>query len=315
MTRPVSLLLRIATLCLFLGLAWIHLYWEKETPYGAAIERYGQILPSVDPYLLSWGVGGWFLASGLAIIVWRPAWLVTFFVLLSMAPLSLLAFSHFAANSAPVSSLLGSAALLATPLVLCLGDVLGWAKFGRFLARFALSISFLTFGLQATGLHYHGELPELPEIGAVELGTPQPEAWLGVVAELVPQLEPLKQKLLLRIFGGLALVAALGIWSPLMTSISAISMSLLALTGSAIITTAHLDGDTLATLHRWAPETILRMPLVLLPIALWQMKLLTDPHQPVRKQPRKLRRVDPAADDFEIIMDDDDRFVSVDEIR
>lgn len=307
-----SLFLRLATLCLFLGLAWIHLFWDAETPYAAIIDGNEGFLSSVDSQVVSWSLGGWFLATGLAVIIWQPTWLVVVFLLGAMAPLGVFAFGSFAANETPLGILLGFTAIFFTPLVLCFGDIFGWAKAGRILARFSLSISFIALGLLATGAYYQGELPLL---GEVTLGSRQPEVWVSMIANMSPELDPLKHELILRVFGGLAIVAALGIWSSLMVSISAISMSLLAMVGSAAITTSHLTGETVDVLHRWAPETILRMPLVILPFAIWQMIAGLSPNESKQPKRRKLKRVDPDPEEFEVIMEEDDRFVSVDEIR
>ncbi|MEM1295534.1 MAG: hypothetical protein AAGH89_09220 [Verrucomicrobiota bacterium] len=312
MSRPVSLFLRLATLCLFLGLAWIHLFWESETPYAQIIGQSGGMLSDLDPQVVAWSFGGWFLATGLAVIIWQPSWLVVVFLLLGMAPIGCFAVGSFATSNAPLSSLLGSTAIFMTPLVLCFGSVFGWAKFARILARLSLSVSFVTFGLLAAGAYYQGELPL---IGEVTLGSKQPEVWVGMIANMAPELDPLKHELILRIFGGLAILTALGIWSSLMVSISAIAMSLLAMVGSAAITTSHLTGETVEVLHRWAPETILRMPLVILPFAVWQMMAGLSTKSANQPKRRKLKRVDPDPGEFEIIMDDDDRVVSVDEIR
>lgn len=257
-------------------------------------------------------MGGWFLASGLAVILWQPKWLVVLFIVLATVPLSLFALGSCAVSETPISNLLGALAILLTPLILCLGDLFSRPRLARNLARLSLSISFITLGILASGAHYQGPLPL---IGEVSLGSQQPKVWVELIATMAPELDPLKHEMILRIVGGLAILASLGIWSSLMVSISAIAMSLLAMVGSAAITTSHLSGDTLDVLHRWAPETILRMPLVILPFAVWQMTAgssIKPPNQPKR---RKLKRVEPDPEEFEIIMEDDDRFVPVDEIR
>tara|TARA_R110002096_G_scaffold147671_22_gene307829 strand:- start:30765 stop:31703 length:939 start_codon:yes stop_codon:yes gene_type:complete len=312
MSRPVSLFLRLASLCLFLGLAWIHLFWDAETPSAQALAKYGGVFPNLDSELVSRGMGGWFLASGLAVILWQPKWLVVLFIVLATVPLSLFALGSCAVSETPISNLLGALAILLTPLILCLGDLFSRPRLARNLARLSLSISFITLGILASGAHYQGPLPL---IGEVSLGSQQPKVWVELIATMAPELDPLKHEMILRIVGGLAILASLGIWSSLMVSISAIAMSLLAMVGSAAITTSHLSGDTLDVLHRWAPETILRMPLVILPFAVWQMTAgssIKPPNQPKR---RKLKRVEPDPEEFEIIMEDDDRFVPVDEIR
>ncbi|MEM7013150.1 MAG: hypothetical protein AAF585_16885, partial [Verrucomicrobiota bacterium] len=93
------------------------------------------------------------------------------------------------------------------------------------------------------------------------------------------------------IWRGLAAVAFLSciaIWVRPITAVPAILLSLLGFVGLTAIIWTNIVGaeDLLGQLHRWGPEAIMRLPLAILPIALWQM---------IRMRRRKLKRVDPGA--------------------
>lgn len=261
MSRFSTVLLCVAAVCLLLGQAWLHLFWE--TPLEGAFEGRLPVKP------VAVGLGAWFLFAGLMVIAWRPLWFCATVLFSSIFPLTLLALSDATTHEAlrdQIASLTGAAVLVFTPLVLLIGARLTSRGGGIFLSRFALTLSFVTFGLMAIGTTYEFELPQL---GVFVVGLDRPEIWGEAVAWVAPGLEDAAQQLLFRILGGLALAACVGIWFRIIAPVASVILALLGLAGALSFVFLHLDGSLLTQLHRWAPETAIHLPLALLPIALW----------------------------------------------
>ena len=118
MYRWVQLALRLSATCLFLGLAWLHLFWES--PYLARMDQLPEDL-AFNPDIVAKSVGGFFLLAGLVMVAWRPRWLVWGVLFVAIVPTGLWVYCQAPAGKVPLASMLGNLLLVFTPWLLLFG--------------------------------------------------------------------------------------------------------------------------------------------------------------------------------------------------
>ncbi|MFT5467719.1 MAG: hypothetical protein ACI8UO_002826 [Verrucomicrobiales bacterium] len=287
MSRSATILLMIAAVSLFFGLAWTNLFWD--TPYEPVLKALA--LDQVQEINVARGVGGFLLLCGLITMIWRPAWLSATALILSLVPIGFfVAGTVMLATSErdQIAILASSAALICAPLVLLIAARFGLRGFGIFLTRVTLTLSFATFALLAFGETWP---VEIPKFGEFVVGLPRPDSWMAALSNpQLPQLSESHQQLLWWCIAGAAVAGSLGIWLRIVTAPASLALCILALSGITMIVIANVDfGKPLAAqFHRWAPAAIVHLPLAILPIALWQM---VWPAAEERKR-RKLKQVE-----------------------
>ena len=290
MPQWVFRLFRFSIACLFLGQAWLHFFWP--TPYEALAPQLPGEFKSLDLELVAKGLGGFYLLSGVFVLIGRPKFLVAIILLLTIVPLGLLDYSWARAGAAPVVSLVGGAALWLAPVALFCA-LLNWNSLTKFLLRFGLTASFATFGILASGLQFTHFVPNL---GELELGLPQSESWTAAIAQFFPEVDEKYRELGLGIAGGIMLAAVLGLWFRWASGASAVFLAFFALIGVAAITAANFNSDIVGSLHRWLPESICRLSFAILPIVLWRAAVFVpdetedEPEEPPSKKPKKRRK-------------------------
>jgi len=256
-------LLRIATASLFLGEAWLH--WFGDTSYAVALQDPLLQWLSVEPLWLDRGLGALFFAAGLLAIWWQPRWIVGLVLILSLVGLAFVAFCWGLASTSRVATHTGNAVLIFTPLILLLGGIFRLEGLSKFLLRLLFTVSFATFGILALGLQL--------SLGPVQLGSEQFDAWIQTVDAAI-QL-PIAAPVLLRGMGVLCLLACIGLWIKPAALPSAAFFALAGLTSSvAVIASNPPSSDFVESLHRLAPEVLLRAPFMLLGIALVALQVV-----------------------------------------
>lgn len=266
-------LLRLASASLFFGEAWLH--WFAETGYADALQEPLLQGLAIDPVWLDRGLGAWFFASGLILIFWKPKWLVGFTLLISMGALVFIALCWWLPASSRIATLTGNAILIFAPAVLLAGGVFHLSGATQFLLRLLFTISFATFGLLSLGMPL--------EIGPVTIGSAHSEAWLETV-EAMGDL-PLSAGWILRIAGIITLIACAGLWVRFLAPYSAVLFTLCGLTAAAAVVLANpIQGQWVETLHRVAPEVLLRVPFVFLALALLTLQIFAKKQRGSRRQ-------------------------------
>jgi hypothetical protein len=272
MDRALGRLLRLSVASLLLSAAWNHFFWEA--PYRAAVEAYPGVaaalrLPSSAGERLAFGGAVWFLLAGIVTVWWRPGWLARTVLILTLVPLT----GCLAAEAAladPGWSRVTTRVwgVLATGVLAISGC--GWVGAERFLLRAGLTCAFLTWA--AVGLGWFGEVPE-PWVGAVR------GIWPGGRGSLFH----------VHLLAGLAMGACVCLWIRPLTLAGSILLALVGVAALLLPLGMRLDGAAYEWWHRWVPEAVGKLGLIVLPPAVW---LVGERPRRLRTEPRRLRRVE-----------------------
>lgn len=266
-------ILRWATVCVFFGRGWLHLFWD--VPYGTICWDEAWMKGIAHGIGMSWldwqdsptvaasllgiqrGIGILYLLLALLTaflrtshpkVLGRMLWLGSFF-------LFLLAIVSWKSHMYQWPQLWEHTTQFTIPLFFYFSLYRPPARRYQWWMRIAIAITFTCHGLFAMGWPY-----------------PTPGNFLQMTLNILPLDEDLAGSFL-RAAGYLDLLVSVVIFFPT-SGRTALAYAIIwgSLTALARVV-AYTDGvDTLIDLHRWLPETILRAPHALLPLVVWLIK-------------------------------------------
>ena len=270
--HSILLLLRWATVAVFLGRGWLHLFWE--VPYGTIWWDESWMKGIAHAMGMSWG--DWMGSEGMAAVVagWQMGVGIVFIGLAVLSAflqakhpkalgrllwlgsllLFFLAFVSYKSHNYLWPQWWEHTAQFSVPLFLYWAIYRPPVRRYQWLLRIAIAVTFTCHGLYALGWPYD-----------------TPANFLQMTMNILP-LEEYWARLLLQAAGALDLLVSVAIFLPT-SGRTALVYAIIwgSLTALARVL-AYVDLDeTLLDLHRWLPETILRAPHAVLPLVVWRV--------------------------------------------